>query len=63
MLKQPTPVLKSVLTEYANTPTAFISVKAVRNAHWVLALLGVGAFATEACELSYIRRCSTLTIH
>ncbi|KAH0025825.1 hypothetical protein KCU78_g4591, partial [Aureobasidium melanogenum] len=34
--------------EYANTPTALISAKAVSNAHWLLALIGVGAFATEA---------------
>lgn len=50
MLKQPTPLMKSVLTEYANTPTALISAKAISNAHWLLALIGVGAFATEVCK-------------
>ncbi|KAH0360600.1 hypothetical protein KCU65_g9309, partial [Aureobasidium melanogenum] len=48
MLKQPTPLSESVLAEYANTPTALISAKAVSNAHWLLALIGIGAFATEA---------------
>ncbi|KAH0174627.1 hypothetical protein KCU67_g657, partial [Aureobasidium melanogenum] len=47
MLKQPTSLSRSVLTEYANTPVALISAKATANAHWLLALIGVGAFATE----------------
>ena len=50
MLKTPSPLFNSVLVEYANTPTALVSLKAFRNGHWILALVGVGAFATEACE-------------
>ncbi|KAG9961899.1 hypothetical protein KCU61_g5130, partial [Aureobasidium melanogenum] len=47
MSKAPSKLIHSVLAEYANTPTPFVSVKAVQNAHWLLVIIGLGAFATE----------------
>jgi len=52
MLKGLKSLSGSVLVEYANTPIALIAAKAIRHSHLVLALVGVGAFATEACKLS-----------
>lgn len=47
MAKAPSKLPNSVLAEYANTPTPFVSVKAVQHAHWLLFIIGLGAFATE----------------
>jgi len=54
MLKAPTPLANSVLIEYANTPLALISSKAIRSSHLILAIVGVAAFASEACKLPAI---------
>ncbi|KAI5235982.1 hypothetical protein E4T42_09575 [Aureobasidium subglaciale] len=48
MAKSPSPVSKSVSAEYTNTPIIFVTVKAFKHSHWLLALIGVGAFVTEA---------------
>lgn len=50
MVKGPVPLDKSVLAEYVNTPIAVVTPKALRNTHWTLALVGLGALATEFCE-------------
>jgi hypothetical protein len=47
MVKSPVPTTKSVLAEYINTPIAVVTTKALSNAHWTLALVGLGALATE----------------
>jgi len=49
MVNGPVPTTKSVLAEYVNTPLAVATTKAVNNAHWTLALVGLGALATEIC--------------
>jgi hypothetical protein len=46
-VKSPVPTTKSVLAEYINTPIAVVTTKALSNAHWTLALVGLGALATE----------------
>lgn len=48
MSKRPTKLPDSVMAEYANTPTPFVSVKAIQHSHWLLFLIGICAFATEA---------------
>jgi hypothetical protein len=50
MVKSPVPTTKSVLAEYVNTPIAVATTKALGNAHWTLALVGLGALATEFCK-------------
>jgi hypothetical protein len=50
MVKRPVPTTKSVLAEYVNTPLAVATTKALNNAHWTLALVALGALATEICE-------------
>ncbi|KAI4726287.1 hypothetical protein E4T49_05920 [Aureobasidium sp. EXF-10728] len=52
MIKIPTEVSKSVSVEYLNTPTALVFLKALRSSHWLLALVGAGALATEAFTVS-----------
>ncbi|CAD0087627.1 unnamed protein product [Aureobasidium vineae] len=52
MIKTPTELSKSVSVEYLNTPTALVSLKALRSSHWLLALLGAGTLATEAFTVS-----------
>jgi hypothetical protein len=47
MSKAPTKLPNSVLAEYANTPTPFVSVKAIQHSHWLLVVIGLGALATE----------------
>jgi hypothetical protein len=47
IVKRPVPTTKSVLAEYVNTPLAMVTTKAINNAHWTLALVGLGALATE----------------
>jgi hypothetical protein len=47
MSKAPTRLPNSILAEYANTPTPFVSVKAIQHSHWLLVMIGLGAFATE----------------
>jgi hypothetical protein len=49
MVKRPTTLSESVSIEYLNTPIALVTLKALRCSHWLLALVGAGAFATEAC--------------
>lgn len=49
MVKGPVPTTKSVLAEYVNTPLALATTKAFNNAHWTMALVGLGALATEIC--------------
>ena len=56
MLKGPKSLSDCVLVEYANAPIALITVKAIRHSHLILALVGVGALATEACKLSILIR-------
>ncbi|CAD0085301.1 unnamed protein product [Aureobasidium mustum] len=48
--KEPITLSRSVLAEYVNTPIAIAMFKAVKHSHWTLALIGLGAFATEACK-------------
>lgn len=50
MVSRPAPVSRSLLVEYANAPLAFLSFKATKNAHYMLALVGLGALGTEICE-------------
>lgn len=40
MAVRPTPVSRSLLVEYANAPLAFMSSKAAKNSHYMLALVG-----------------------
>jgi hypothetical protein len=47
MSKAPTKLPNSVLAEYVNTPTPFVSVKAIQHSHWLLVMIGLGALATE----------------
>ncbi|KAI5203569.1 hypothetical protein E4T39_04140 [Aureobasidium subglaciale] len=48
MVKSPAPVSASISAEYANTPITFVTIKAFKHSHWLLALIGVGALVTEA---------------
>lgn len=50
MAKNPTVARESLLAEYSNTPLVLISAKASRHSHRILASVGLGAIATEACE-------------
>ncbi|THY01364.1 hypothetical protein D6D03_05878 [Aureobasidium pullulans] len=50
MMGRPAKLSESISVEYHNTPTALVSLKALKSSHWLLALLGVGAFASEACK-------------
>ncbi|CAD0114041.1 unnamed protein product, partial [Aureobasidium uvarum] len=52
MAEAPTLLTDSVLVEYLNTPTALVSLKAFRHSHWILALAGLGALATEFFTVS-----------
>lgn len=54
MAHAPIPLKDSVLVEYLNAPIALVSLKAVKHSHWILALAGLGALATEICK-SYSR--------
>lgn len=49
MVQAPVPVTNSVMVEYANTPIALAATKALNNAHWTLALVALGALASEFC--------------
>ncbi|KAI4716309.1 hypothetical protein E4T48_07491, partial [Aureobasidium sp. EXF-10727] len=48
MAKSPETPSNSISAEYANTPIALVSIKALKHSHWLLALIGAGAFVTEA---------------
>ncbi|KAI4719200.1 hypothetical protein E4T48_04508 [Aureobasidium sp. EXF-10727] len=48
MTQKPAALSRSVLVEYVNTPIAIATFKAVKHSHWALALVGLGALATEA---------------
>jgi hypothetical protein len=50
MLRGPMPPAKSVLAEYANTPIAVAVLKTLKNGHWSLAFVALGALTTEFCE-------------
>jgi hypothetical protein len=50
MVKGPVPTTNSVLAEYVNTPIAVATTKALSNSHWTLALVALGALASEFCE-------------
>lgn len=50
MAVRPAPIWRSLLVEYANAPLAFMSSKAVKNSHYMLALVGLGALGTEICQ-------------
>lgn len=50
LVKAPVAVSNSVLAEYINTPIALAFIKAFKLCHWNLALVGLGALATEICE-------------
>ncbi|KAH0367722.1 hypothetical protein KCU65_g4437, partial [Aureobasidium melanogenum] len=52
MIRRPTELSKSISVEYMNTPTTLVSLKALKCSHWLLALIGAGAFATEAFTVS-----------
>ena len=52
MVKAPVSTTKSVLVEYVNQPIAVATTKAMRNAHWTLAVVALGALATEFCQYS-----------
>ncbi|TIA16947.1 hypothetical protein D6C81_05754 [Aureobasidium pullulans] len=52
MMGRPANLSESISVEYHNTPTALVSLKALKSSHWLLALLGVGAFASEAFTVS-----------
>ncbi|THZ06847.1 hypothetical protein D6C93_01292 [Aureobasidium pullulans] len=52
MMGRPAKLSESISVEYHNTPTALVSLKALKSSHWLLALLGVGAFASEAFTVS-----------
>lgn len=52
MVNRPMELYKSVSVEYLNTPTALVSLKALKSSHWLLALVGVAAFASEACRFN-----------
>ncbi|KAL2028246.1 hypothetical protein VTO58DRAFT_110934 [Aureobasidium pullulans] len=52
MMGRPAKFYESISVEYHNTPTALVSLKALKSSHWLLALLGVGAFASEAFMVS-----------
>ncbi|KAI4718179.1 hypothetical protein E4T48_05639 [Aureobasidium sp. EXF-10727] len=54
MIRIPTELSKSVSVDYLNTPTALVSFKALRSSHWLLALVGAGALATEACTFQWV---------
>jgi hypothetical protein len=54
MAVRPAPVSRSLLVEYANSPLAFMSFKAAKNSHYMLALVGLGALGTEICEFTAI---------
>ncbi|KAI5198770.1 hypothetical protein E4T39_06562 [Aureobasidium subglaciale] len=49
MSRRPVPATISVLAEYVNTPIGIATPKAISNAHWTLALVALGALATEIC--------------
>ncbi|KAI5274808.1 hypothetical protein E4T47_02330 [Aureobasidium subglaciale] len=48
MAKSPSPASKSASAEYTNTPIIFVTIKALKHSHRLLALIGVGALVTEA---------------
>ena len=50
LMKSPTTAPDSLLAEYVNTPISLASAKALKHSHWMLALVGLGAFATEVCK-------------
>jgi len=50
MLKTPKSISRSLLAEYANSPFVFTSIKALKNRHWVLVIVGFVALATEICQ-------------
>lgn len=50
MATAPTPLVDSVLVEYLNAPVALVSFKAVKHSHWILAVAGLAALATEICK-------------
>ncbi|THX45265.1 hypothetical protein D6D08_10427, partial [Aureobasidium pullulans] len=52
MMGRPAKLSESISVEYHNAPTALVSLKALKSSHWLLALLGVGAFASEAFTVS-----------
>lgn len=54
MAVRPAPVSRSLLVEYANAPLVFMSFKAAKNSHYVLALVGLGALGTEICEFALL---------
>ncbi|TID13390.1 hypothetical protein E6O75_ATG11306 [Venturia nashicola] len=47
MTVKPAPVSQSLLAEYVNAPLAWVSFKAAKNSHYMLALVGLGALGTE----------------
>ena len=49
MLKKPKSISHTLLAEYANTPFIFTSIKALKNKHWLLVIVGFVALATETC--------------
>jgi hypothetical protein len=52
MITKPTELYRSVSVEYLNTPTALVSLKAVRSSHWLLASIGAATFLSEACTFN-----------
>jgi hypothetical protein len=50
-VKHPTNLFKSVPVESLNTPTAFVSIEALKSSHWLLAFVGAAAITSEACKL------------
>lgn len=51
MSRTPAPVSQSVQVAYGGIPAVVTPIKALRNSHWLLALVGLGAIGTEICKL------------
>jgi hypothetical protein len=49
MAYSPTGLSRSLLVEYSNAPLILSSIKAFKNSHWMLVLVGFVALATEIC--------------
>lgn len=54
MTRRPTRVLRGFALSYSNYPHILASTKAFGKGHWLLALVCLGAFWTEICELDLV---------
>lgn len=56
MAKGSVGVSHALTVEYMNSPLLATVAKAVRNSHWLLAVISLGAFGTEICKNDSSRR-------